>query len=334
MFSKDNGAPIKPSRRWLLCATALGFAAPFLPSPALSAGYPSRSVRIVVPYAPGGAVDTLARRMAQKLAERLGQPFVVENRSGATGTIGTAEVARAAPDGLTLLAMDNTYATLPFLFNNLPFDHARAFIPISLTAFSPVLLVVGAKSPYRDLGAMLSAAKAQPDKVTFGSGGVGSSLHLSAEALQQAAGVKMFHVPYKGGGEAVKATLAGEVDFCMTSLGSSWGGIQGGLLRGLAISGSRVANLPDVPTFGEAGLSQVDIVNWSGLAAPRGTPQAVVDTLYRAMAAALEEEDMKAFLASIASTPGGMPPAEFSALIQREGEVWGTVAQRAGIERQ
>lgn len=322
------------SRRLLLHAVpALATAA--LALPALAASYPSRSVRIVVPYAPGGAVDTLARRMAQKLTERLGQPFVVENRSGATGTIGTAEVARAVPDGLTLLAMDNTYATLPFLFNNLPFDHANAFIPITLTAISPVLMVTGARSPYRDLGALLEAARKQPEKVTFGSGGVGSSLHLSAEALQQAAGVKMFHVPYKGGGEAVKATLTGEVDFCMTSLGSSLAPIQGGLLRGLAICGdSRASSLPDVPTFAEAGLPQVNIVNWSGLAAPRGTPQPVIDTLYRTMAASLQDEDMKTFLASIASTPGGMPPEAFTDLIRREAESWGAVAQRAGIERQ
>ena len=326
--------PLMPRRRVLLAGAALAVGA--LSRPALAASsYPSRPVRIVVPWAPGGAVDVVARRMAQKLSERLGQPFVVENKPGATGTIGAADVARADPDGQTLLAIDNTYATLPYLFNNLPFDHAEAFAPVSVSAFSPVLLLVNAKSPYQDLGSLIAAAKREPDKVTFGSGGVGSSLHLSAEAFQQAAGVKLFHVPYKGGGEAVTATLSGEVDMAMPSLGSGLGGIKGGLLRPLAISGShRVAALPDTPTFDEAGLKGFSIINWSGLAAPRGTPAPVIDQLHQAMAAALRDQDMRDFLGTLAAEPGGMPPAEFATLIRKEQALWADVAKSAGIERQ
>lgn len=322
-------------RRALLRGTALALGVAALSRPALAAGYPPRPVRIVVPYAPGGAVDTLARRMAQKLTEKLGQTFIVENKSGATGTIGTAEVARATPDGLTLLALDNTYATLPYLFNNLPFDHARAFTPITLTAVSPVVLVVGGKSPYHDLAGLLAAAKRKPETVSFGSGGVGSSLHLSAEALQQVAKIRLFHVPYKGGGEAVRATLSNEVDCCLTSLGSSLGGLQSGLLRALAICGdSRARTLPEVPTFGEAGLPAFNFVNWSGLAAPAGTPAEIIDTLYKAMAASLQDEDMVQFLDGLASTPGGIPPEAFSQMIRHEAELWGAVARQAGIERQ
>lgn len=314
----------------------------FLAAGALAAGpvlgaeaYPSRPVRIVVPWAPGGAVDVVARRVAQKLSEKFGQAFVVENKAGATGTIGCAEVARAAPDGHTLLAIDNTYATLPYLFAKLPFDHAEGFAPVTVSAFSPVLLLVNAKSPYRDLQSLIAAARREPDKVTFGSGGVGSSLHLSAEAFQQAAGVKMFHVPYKGGGEAVTATIASQVDMAMPSLGSGLSGIKGGLLRALAISGSqRVAALPDTPTFDEAGLKGFGIVNWSGLAAPRGTPPAVIAALHGAVAAALKEPDMAEFLGTLAAEPGGMSPDAFKDLIRREGELWASVAQRAGIERQ
>jgi tripartite-type tricarboxylate transporter receptor subunit TctC len=292
-------------------------------------------VRIVVPYAPGGAVDTLARRMAQQLTVGLGQSFVVDNKSGASGVIGTSEVARSAPDGYTLLALENTYTALPHVFNRLPFDHANAFSPITVTAISPVLMIVGARSPYQNLGEMLEVAKRQPDKVTFGSGGVGSSPHLSAELLQQAAGVKMLHVTYRGGGEAVRAALAGEVDFVMTSPGSSLSGIRGGMLRGLAICGSqRAASLPDVPTFAEEGMPDIDITNWSGLAAPSGTPQPIIDTLYQAMAVALRDEGTAGFIANLASSPGGMPPAEFAALIRRESETWGAVVRRAGIERQ
>ncbi|MXP65256.1 tripartite tricarboxylate transporter substrate binding protein [Roseomonas sp. M0104] len=326
--------PLLPRRRLLLAGAGLALGA--LARPALAASsYPSRPVRIVVPWAPGGAVDVVARRMAQKLSARLGQPFVVENKPGATGTIGAADVARSDPDGQTLLAIDNTYATLPYLFNNLPFDHAGAFAPVSVSAFSPVLLLVNAKSPYKDLASLIAAAKREPNKITFGSGGVGSSLHLSAEAFQQAAGVKLFHVPYKGGGEAVTATISGEVDMAMPSLGSGLGGIKGGLLRPLAISGEhRVEALPDTPTFGEAGLKGFSIINWSGLAAPRGTPQPVIDQLYQAMAASLRDEDMLAFLKTLAAEPGGMPPAEFAKLIQREKELWAEVAKSAGIERQ
>ncbi|HEY4254040.1 MAG TPA: tripartite tricarboxylate transporter substrate binding protein [Roseomonas sp.] len=327
--------PIAWRRRAWLRAATLGLAAPLLPRAAFAADFPTRPVRIIVPYAPGGAVDTLARRMAQQLTGQLGQSFVVENKSGASGIIGTAEVARSAPDGYTLLALENTYTTLPYVFNNLPFDHANGFSPITLTAISPVLMIVGAHSPYRDLAALLDAARRQPGKLTFGSGGVGSSLHLSAEVLQQTANVSMLHVTYRGGGEAVRAAIAGEVDFVMTSPGSSLSGIQGGLLRGLAICGrSRAASLPDVPTFAEAGQPGIDISNWSGLAAPRGTPQPVIDILYQAMVAALRSADMAAFLTSLASSPGGMPPAEFAAMIRRESTLWGEVARRAAIERQ
>src|SRR3712207_4355728 len=161
------------SRRTVLTsAAAVGAAAAIRPASAQEA-YPSRPVRVVVPWAPGGAVDTVARRVAQKMAEQTGQPFVVENKAGATGTIGAAEAARARPDGYTLLAMDNTYAMLPYLFNRLPFDHARAFQPVTVSAFSPVLLAVGRASPFATLGALVEAARKEPEKVTYGTGGVG-----------------------------------------------------------------------------------------------------------------------------------------------------------------
>lgn len=336
MTSHTQATPEIHRRRLLLGAAGLLAAPALLTRTALAAdAYPSRPVRIVVPWAPGGAVDVVARRVAQKLTERMGQAFVVENKSGATGTIGCADVARQAPDGLNLLAIDNTYATLPYLFNKLPFDHENGFAPITVSAFSPVLLLVNAKSPYQDLQSLIAAARKDPDKVTFGSGGVGSSLHLSAEAFQQAAGVKLFHVPYKGGGEAVTATISGQVDIAMPSLGSGLGGIRGGLLRPLAISGTaRVAALPDTPTFDEAGLKGFSIINWSGLAAPAGTPAPIIDKLYKDVAASLKDQDMRDFLNSLAAEPGGMPPAEFGNLIKREAELWASVAKRAGIERQ
>ena len=217
--------------------------------------WPARPVRIVVAWAPGGAVDTIARRVGQKLSETLGKPVVVENKAGATGTIGAAEVARAAPDGTTLLAMDNTYAMLPYLFQRLPFDHATAFRPVTVSAFSPVMLAVHRDSPWRDLAALIAAAKRKPDEITYGTGGIGSAPHFATAAFSQAAGVKLFHVPFKGAGEAVTAVLAQQVDMVMISLGSALGHVRGGLLRPLAMSGtSRTAALPEVPTFREAGL--------------------------------------------------------------------------------
>ena len=280
-------------------------------------------------------MDTLARRMAQKLTEGLGQNFVVENKSGATGTIGAAEAARSAPDGYTLLAIDNTYAMLPYLFSRLPFDQATAFQPITVTAFSPVLLAVGEKSPYRDLASLIAAAKKEPEKLTYGTGGIGSAPHFSTLAFEHAAGVKLYHVPFRGAGEAVIGVLSGNVDLVMLSPGSALGNIRGGQLRPLAISGERrVAALPDVPTFIEAGLQGFSVVNWSGLAAPKGTPDAIVARLQEAVVRALATPDMKAFITDLGSEPGGISPAAFSALLAEEAARWRDVAAAGGIERQ
>jgi tripartite-type tricarboxylate transporter receptor subunit TctC len=322
-------------RTVLMSAAALGAAVAAARPASTQEAYPSRPVRVVVPWAPGGAVDTIARRVAQKLAEQTGQPFVVENKAGATGTIGAAEVARARPDGHTLLAMDNTYAMLPHLFHRLPFDHARAFQPVTVSAFSPVLLAVGRASPFATLGALVEAAKKDPEKVTYGTGGVGSAPHFATAAFQQAAGIKLYHVPFKGAGEAVTAALGGQVDMVMVSPGSALGNIQGGLLRPLAISGGhRSAALPDTPTFAEAGLPGFGVVNWSGLAVPRGTPAPVVERLHAEVGRALAAADVKEFLDSLASEPGGMPPADFTRLLAEETERWRKVAAEGHIERQ
>lgn len=314
----------------------LALAAPALAQPE---AWPARPVRIIVGWAPGGAVDTVARRVAAKLADTLGRPFVVENKSGATGTIGAAEVARAAPDGHVLLAMDNTYAMLPYLFQRLPFDHAAAFRPITVSAFSPVMLGVHRDAPWRDLAGLIEAARREPEKITYGTGGVGSAPHFATAAFSQAAGVRLFHVPFRGAGEAVTAVLARQVDMVMLSLGSALGHVNGGLLRVLAMSGAtRTAALPAVPTFREAGLpgfgpNGEGVVNWSGLAAPARTPDATIARIQGEVARALQAPDMRDFLASLASDPGGMPPDAFARLLAEETERWRDVAGGAGIER-
>ncbi|MFD1109034.1 Bug family tripartite tricarboxylate transporter substrate binding protein [Pseudoroseomonas ludipueritiae] len=330
-----NSRSLSVSRRILMGAGLATMALP-LARPALSQEkYPARPVRVIVPWAPGGAVDTLARRLSQKLSEQMGQSFVVENKSGATGTIGAAEAARSAPDGYTLLAMDNTYAMLPYLFSSLPFDYETAFRPVTVTAFSPVLLAVGEKSPFKDLASLIAAAKKEPEKLTYGTGGAGSAPHFATLAFERAAGVKLYHVPYRGSGEAVIGVLSGNVDIVLLSPGSALGNIRGGQLRPLAISGARrVDALPEVPTFAEAGLPDYGVVNWSGLAAPRGTPDAIVQRLHQEAARALAAPDMKAFIAELGSEPGGIAPADFTRLIQEETTRWRDVAATGGIEKQ
>jgi tripartite-type tricarboxylate transporter receptor subunit TctC len=324
-----------PHRRTLLAAAVL--AAPALagsrPARAQS-GFPNHALRLVVAWAPSGAIDTIARRLAQKLSEALGQPVVVENRSGASGSIGAAEVARAAPDGHTLLALDSTYGMMPFLQGSLPFNHAEAFRLITISAFTPVVAAVHRASPWQTLRALTEDARRRPQAITYGSGGVGSSVQFATVAYELAADVRLFHVPYRGGGEAVTATMAQQVDVVFASPSAAMGG-AGSVLRPLAISGpGRLALLPEVPTFAEAGLPGYDILHWSGLAVPRATPEAVVQRLHAAAAAALAAPDIIAFLAQIASLPGGMPPAEAERILAEDTRRWRQVVATAGIRPQ
>ena len=299
------------------------------------AAYPDKPVRIVVPYAPGGAVDVVARKLAQKLTEQTGQSFFVENKPGASGTIGAQAVIRAAPDGYTLLAMDNTFALLPFVFKKLPWEGDIPVVPIAVTAYTPVLLLVNSDSKHNDLGSLIAFAKANPDKLTYGTGGNGSAPHFSAEAFQQAAGVKLSHIPYKGAGEAVTGLIGGQIDLVLLSTGSVASQIKAGKLRPLAASGSkRLSSLPNVPTFAEAGLPGFGIVNWSGLVAPAGTPKDVVARLNAEVKKALDTPDMKAFLANLSADPGGGDSESFAKLMKDENARWAAVAKKVDIEKQ
>lgn len=299
------------------------------------AAYPDKPVRIVVPNPPGGAVDVVTRKIAQKLTVQMGQSFVVENKPGASGTIGTTQVVNAAADGYTLLANDNSYTTLPYVFKKLNWDHQSALVPIAPFAFSPVVVGVKADSRFKDLASLVSYAKAHPGDVTFGTGGPGSSPHFAAEAFQQAAGIKLMHVPYKGAGEAMVGLLGGSVDLLVVSTPTALAPVKGNQMRLLAISGkSRVGVFPNVPTFGEAGVPAFSLFNWSGLAAPKGTPKEVIARLQAEIQKALQAPDMKEFLAQMGAQPGNLDSPAFGQLIQRETAQWATVAQKANIERQ
>lgn len=303
--------------------------------PAWSAGetdYPKKPVRIVVPYSPGGTTDRVARLMASALTERLGQTFYVENRPGATGAIGASTVAKSTADGYTLLANETGYAMLPSLFAKLPWDHAKDLAPITTLVTTPVVLLVSASSPYQTLGDLVQRAKDRPGSLNFGSGGLGSAPHFSAELFAQQAGVQLTHIPYKGGGDAMAALMANQVALLLDAPPTAMGFIQSGKVRALAISSAkRSASLPEVPTFAESGFSEFRPVNWFGLAAPRGTPETVLRKLHTAVVETLRTPDVANRLADMGVAPGGIAPADFSAFIASETRRWGELAQKIGI---
>ena len=317
---------MKPFLLALLAAASLN---------AFAQSWPSKPVRIIVPYPPGGAVDVATRKVAQKLNEQLGQPFVVENRPGASGSIGSLLVAKAPTDGYTLLANDMSYSLYPYVFKTLPWDHDKDLVPATTTMFAPYGIAVKADSPYKTLGDLLAAARRDPGKLTFGSGGSGSAPHFATEALMIAANVGMTHIPYKGAGAAMTGLIGGQIDTLMSSTASLITQAKGGKARILAVSGEkRVAALPDVPTFAEAGLKQYGIVNFNGLWAPKGTPPEVLARLQAEVARAVATPDAKAFFDSQGGAPGGTRADAFARQVSETTRMWAPVAERAKVEKQ
>ncbi|QKM64970.1 ABC transporter substrate-binding protein [Polynucleobacter tropicus] len=299
----------------------------------LAENYPDRPVKIIVPYSAGGTADYSARQIAQKLTEMTKQSFFVENKTGASGTIATSYVAKAAPDGYTLLANDTTYAMLPSLFKTLPWNHAEDLEPIGVITQTPVVLVVPITSPYKTVAELIAFAKKNPGKLNYGSGGAGSSTHLSAEIFQQVADIDVSHVPYKGAGEAMLAVLSGQVDFAITAAPTAIAQLNGGKIRALAITGDkRIAAMKDVSTFKEAGLPAYKVSNWFGLAAPRDTPKVIIDKLAADMKKGLSDPVMKERFAAVGAEPGNLTPAEFKKFIKGETVIWGAAAKKAGLQ--
>ena len=288
--------------------------------------YPSKPIRIIVVLAPGGATDIIARGLAQKLSEGLGQSVIIDNRSGAGGNIGAELAAKAAPDGYTALIVSSTYTINPSLYRQLPFDPNRDLQAVTLIASSPFLLLVHPSVPARNVKELIAVAKTKPKELNYGSGGVGNSGHLAAELFSSLAGVELTHVPYKGAGPALIEAVAGHVQVIFSSIVSGMPFAKSARLRALAITtGKRSAAMPDLPTVAESGVPGYDFSSWYGLLVPAGTPTPVIGKLNAETIKALRQPDLRERLSNEGCEPVGNTPAQFAAHIQSE------MARRARI---
>ncbi len=314
--------------RGLLAAPALA-----LPAAARAQGeWPSRSLRIVVPFAPGGSSDVSARLVANHLSTRLGRPVVVENRAGAATVIGTQETARSAPDGYTLLLTPPPFAIVPFAHASLPYDPVRDFRPVALLVLSPNALVVRADLPARSLAEFVALAKARPGALNYASPGNGSLPHVAFELLKLRAGIDVVHVPYRGGGPAVADLAAGRVDAMIASPLEAAGQVQGGRVRPIMVAGSpRISAWPEVPTADEAGLAGFATPGWFGLTAPAGVPDAIVARLNAEVRAVLALEEVQARLRDLGAAAAPGSPEEFGRLIEAQRSQWAEAVRAAGI---
>jgi len=297
------------------------------------ADYPSRFVRFIVPYAPGGSSDVLARTLGQKLAESLGQSFTVDNRPGAGSMIGTDAAAKAAPDGHTIILSDMPHAINPSIHARVPYDPVKDFAPITLVGVSPMFLFANRSFDADGVKEVIALARAQPGRIAIASGGNGATTHLAAELLQSRAGIKLTHVPYKGAGPAIADVVAGQVPLTFTSMATAAPHVKGGRLRVLGVtSPQRLAAFPDVPTFAESGVPGMTIEHWWGVMAPAGTPRPIVDRLHGAIVQALNTPDVRERFAALAVEPRTNTPEQFRALVESELKRWADVVRNAGIK--
>ena len=295
--------------------------------------WPSQNIRIVVPFPPGGSTDVLARRLSEGLRERLGQTVIVENRAGAGGTIGSEFVAKSAPDGYTLLmGVTGSHGVAPSLYPNLGYQPLRDFAPISLLVSAPLVLVVNPEVPAKTLKDFIALAKAQPDTLTYGTPGNGTSMHLTGVTFDLQAGTKLVHVPYKGSAGALTDLLSGQIKTMFGDLLVVLPQVRAGKINALAVtSKTRNPLLPDVPTMAEAGLPGFEVLSWQGLFAPAGTPPAVVERLSKEVRAVMESKDVKDFFAAQGFLVGGSTPAEFTGFVGSEIKRWGEIVKAGNV---
>ncbi len=327
-FCRD---PPYPSRRPWLRAVLFVLGA-CVANAALSQDYPSRPIRIIVPFSAGGTADLLARQIGQILSAALRQQVLIENRTGAGGNIGADLAARSKPDGYTLLmGTVSTHAINPHLYPDMPYDAEKSFVPIVLVATLPNLLVVHPSVPAKDVGELIALAKAKPGELAFASGGNGTTHHLAGELFKKLAGVDMIHIPYKGNAPAVTDLVGGQVQVMFDNIPVSLQQVRAGKLRALAVTGlKRSPVLPDVPTIAESAIPGYNITSWFGLYAPAGTPPRIVERLNKDANRALADKSFRRRLMDQGIEPAGGTSAHFAAFMQAESMKWGKIVKESG----
>ena len=295
--------------------------------------FPSRPIRIVVTYPPGGGADLVARLIAPKMAEALGQPVVVENKAGASGQIAANEVAHAAPDGYTLMLDAMSYAVNPSLYSKLSYDPAKAFTAVSVIALFPNVMVVTPSFDAKNVADVVAAARAKPGSISFASSGNGSAQHLAGELFRQRTSLDIVHVPYKGGGPALNDVMGGQVPLFFANMASSLGHIKAGKLRALAVtSAKRSPALPDVPTMEEAGVGGYQVYEWNAIFAPSGTPAPVLAKIADSIHAALKAPDVRSRIEGLGGEIADYGPAQAGKFVRAQTELWGSVVRAANIK--
>jgi tripartite-type tricarboxylate transporter receptor subunit TctC len=295
--------------------------------------YPARAVRVIVPFAPGGGTDLIARVLSQRLGQRFKQGFVVENRPAGSGIVGADFVAKAPPDGYTLLFAFSSLSSSAKLFARLPYDPVRDFAPVALAATSPLLLVVPAAVAATDVREFIAYARANPGKLNYGSSGPGSSPHLATELFMSMTGAQMTHISYKGIGPAITALLADEVQFSLVPIAVGMPHVRSGRLRALGVGGlQRSAATPEVPTIAESGVPGFEVIAWWGMLAPAKTPRPVVDLLHREVRAALDLPEVKRSMADQGMDLASGTPEQFAELLKADMDKWGDIGRRLGIK--
>lgn len=302
---------------------------------AQSGQYPSKPVRIVVPFAAGGPNDVMARVLAQQLTLMSGQSFVVENKAGAGGVIGTDAVAKAAPDGYTVAFISAPFTMAPALQSRMPYDTQRDLAAVTKVAESPMVMLLPSNSRFKTAQELMDFAKRNPDKLNYGSGGIGSTPHLTTELLANVTGAKFTHVPYKGGGESIKALMAGEIDVLIDSITSTEGPLASGRVKAVAVGqAKRIAKWPDVPTFSEVGIQKFGVTHWVGVVAPAKVPAEVLSTLQGMIVKALKSPEVAQKFLELGAEPIGNSSADFQKFIAEEVGNWERTVKAANIQAQ
>ena len=304
-----------------------------VPIQAEAQSWPAKPIRIINPFPAGGGTDTFARPLAAKLTQALGQTVYIENQGGAGGTVGATNASRAAPDGYTFFMGAIHHTIAESVYAKLPYNIERDFIPITVAAYVPQVMVVHPKHPFKTIRELVDYLKANPGKLNAGSPGSGTAHHLAMELFMSVTGTNVIHIPYRGAGPMMQDLLAGQIDLVFDGMGTSASQIKGGRLRALAVATpERLPGFPDIPTMDEAGVPGMVVSTWYALWAVKGTPKEIVDRMYKETAKVLEQKEIKDIWAAAASEPGGMPPEQFAIFIRSEIARWAKVVKEAGVK--